>query len=587
MEDQGSTARRGELLEKAKEAPKDPGVYLMKDATGLILYVGKAKNLKNRLSSYFQRGAHEVLRTEFLVQKIEFFDVILTETESEALILECTLIKKHKPRYNVRLKDDKQYPYLKVRANEPFPRVEWTRKVKRDGARYFGPFPSSWGARNTLQLLNEFFQLRDCSDNTFRHRSRPCIQYQIQKCTAPCVAYVTESQYRDQIERAIQVLEGKDQVVEKELTAEMNRAAAEEEFELAAFYRDRLQSLADVTAIQSVDDSGKTRNRDVVAVARAGASGHVAVLQIRGGKLLSVRHIRLSNTDDSQPDAELLGEFLSQYYLSLEGEKEKRSRGDSAGDGEIDSTPDLGRSHPSEILVRAAPKDLELIEKTCGLTVLVPADEKDFQLMNVAETNAKHALEQAKKTEEGHGLQALEEVQSKCHLSKTPLRIECYDISNFQGEDSVASRVVFMEGAPDKNLYRRYKIRTVEGQNDFAMMREVLGRRFSNSDEELPDLVVVDGGKGQLSQAVQILRELDLEHVPVVGLAKARTESDFQATEVESSLERIFIPGRKNPVPLQPHMKAYKLLTHIRDEAHRFAITYHRNVRDKRSLGNK
>ena len=580
--------RRAELLLKAHASPRDPGVYLMKDADGAILYVGKAKSLKNRVASYFQRGAHDAVKTEFLVQKVQDFDVILTETESEALILECTLIKKHKPRYNIRLKDDKHYPYLKIRVSEPFPRVEWTRKVKRDGARYFGPFPSSWSARNTLHLLNETFQLRDCSDNTFRHRSRPCILHQIGKCSAPCVGLVDQKKYHlDQIERAVLVLEGKDDQLRRELTREMKDAAKDEQFELAAFYRDRLQSLEAVTAIQTMDDTGKNRNRDVVAIARDGIAGHVAILQIRSGKLLAVRHILLSNTDDSASDAQILFDFLSQYYLSMESQEAKTLDADevAAIDVNLEVSASSSPVGPHEILVAQAPEEVELLERTCGIRITVPDSDADRQILNVAATNAKHALEQSRKGETGHGLQALEEVQEKCHLGRVPLRIECYDISNFQGGDSVASRVVFMEGAPDKTLYRRYKIRTVEGQNDFAMMKEVLGRRFANTDEDLPDLVVVDGGKGQLAQAVAIFTEMDLTQIPVVGLAKARTESDFRATEVESSLERIFIPGRKNPVPLLPHMKAYQLLTHIRDEAHRFAITYHRTVRDKRSLG--
>ncbi len=582
MEDQGQAPLndRARLLEHAKEAPKEPGVYLMKDAAGVILYVGKAKNLKNRLTTYFSRIPHEITRIEFLVQGIRRFEVILTETESEALILECTLIKKHKPKYNIRLKDDKHYPYLKIRIEESFPRIEWTRKVKRDGARYFGPFPSAWAARNTLQLLNEHFLLRDCSDNTFRHRSRPCIQYQIGKCTAPCVLKVSTDEYREQIQGAIQVLDGKSDELEIELKKEMTAAAEEERFEEAAFFRDRLQSLHSVTAIQVVDESGRSRYRDVVGIARDGVNAHVAVLQVRAGKLIAVKHVHVQNSDDTQLDSEVLSEFLAQYYLQAQADSADQKREAQPGDVSLD-----GVTGPTDVLVSTAPNDLDLIEKTIGLSVLIPDTDAEKQLMQVALTNARHALEQAKKTENGHGIQALEEIQSKLNLEKVPLRIECYDISNFQGADSVASRVVFMDGAPEKTLYRRYKIKTVEGQNDFAMMKEVLGRRFSNAEEQLPDLVVVDGGRGQLAQAVDILKELGLESVPTVGLAKARTESDFQAAEVESSLERIFIPGRKNPIPLLPHMKAYQLLTHIRDEAHRFAITYHRSLRDKRGMG--
>ncbi len=574
------------LLDAAKAAPTDPGVYLMKDAAGTILYVGKAKNLKNRLTSYFQgamSGAqHEIPRIEILVSRISRFDVILTETESEALILECTLIKKHKPKFNIRMKDDKAYPYIRIQVGDDYPRIEWTRRVRRDGARYFGPFPSGYSAKSIMRLLIELFRLRDCSDNTFRHRSRPCILYQMGKCTAPCVGHIGRDEYRESIEDAIRILEGKSDQLKLELERGMARAAEEEEYEQAAFFRDQLQHLEIVTATQSVDEAGAERNRDVIAVARSGNEGRAVVLQVRAGKMVSVRHLNLQNSDEAMGEAEVLFEFLAQYYISLQVEKEIIER-ESAENRDV-SIPTSMVLMPTEVLVVTAPEDPSLLEKTIGIRIRVPETDLEKQLVNVARTNANHALEQAKKSEKGHGIAALEEIQAKLHLAKLPTRIECYDNSNIHGEDAVASRVVFIDGAPDKNLYRRYKIRTVEGANDFATMKEVLGRRFSNLEEDLPDLVVVDGGKGQLAQAVAILEELSVQGVEVVGLAKARTERDFRATEVTSSMERIFIPGRKNPVPLLPHTEAYKLLTHVRDEAHRFAISYHRLLRDKRSL---
>ena len=554
------------LLDEAKNAPTEPGVYLMRDPAGVILYIGKAKNLKNRLTSYFIRAPHETPRTEMMVGRAERFDVILTETESEALILECTLIKKHKPKFNVRLKDDKTYPYLKIQVDAAFPRIEWTRKVRRDEARYFGPFPSSWSARQIKELLNETFQLRDCSDNTFRHRSRPCILYQMGKCTAPCVGYISEEDYRATLREVVQVLEGKSDRLEGELQKRMEKAAEKERFEEAAYYRDQIAHLKVVTAVQAVDEAGSHRNRDVIALERKDLDAQAVVLRVRGGRMVSVKHVHLQNSDESQPQSEVLMEFISQFYLSMQSEL------------------DSNESYPNEILLAELPRDFELLEKTLGLGIRIPETEMEKQLVNVAKTNARHSLEQAQKAGIGHGIAALEEIQNKLHLSKMPSRIECYDISNIQGEDAVASRVVFVDGAPDKNLYRRYKIKTVIGSNDFAMMKEVLGRRFLNVEEALPDLVVVDGGKGQLSQAVAILEELSVQGVSVVGLAKSRTESDFRSSEVTSSFERIFIPGRKNPVNLLPHTKAYRLLTHIRDEAHRFAIQYHRHLRDKRIL---
>jgi excinuclease ABC subunit C len=586
---------RVEMLEAARAAPTDPGVYLMRDGAGTILYIGKAKNLKNRLLTYFQGAmsgnSHEIPRIEILVTRVVKFDVILTETESEALILECTLIKKHKPKFNIRLKDDKAYPYLRIQIADDFPRIEWTRRVRRDGARYFGPFPSGYSAKSIMRLLIEMFQLRDCSDNAFRHRSRPCILYQMQKCTAPCVGLISKEAYRESIESAVKILEGKSDQLRLELERGMKDAAEHEEFEDAAYYRDSLENLTVVTATQSVDEAGAERNRDVVAIERDSGSGHAVVLQIRGGKMVAVRHLNLQNSDDAMTDAEILFEFLAQYYLQLQAEIKAAEA--AAADPEC-ALPAAMVLHAREVLIATSPDDPDLLEKTLGVKIRVPETDLEKQLVSVAKTNARHAIEQMKKGDKGHGLAALEEIQERLHLSKLPTRIECYDNSNIQGEDAVASRVVFIDGAPDKNLYRRYKIRTVEGANDFATMKEVLGRRFSGTArgehgevEDLPDLVVVDGGKGQLSQAVAILDELSVQGVAVVGLAKARTESDFQAKEVESSLERIFIPGRKNPVPLLPHTRAYKLLTHVRDEAHRFAISYHRLLRDKRSLKTK
>jgi excinuclease ABC subunit C len=330
-----------------------------------------------------------------------------------------------------------------------------------------------------------------------------------------------------------------------------------------------------VTQTQGAVEAGSERDRDVVGLARKDAEAHGTLLRIRGGRMVAVQHYRLQNTDSAVSDADLLFDFLSQYYV--QAEKTSRAREESM------DAPGLLTGHPREVLLPMAPTDIDLLENVIGVGIRVADGTIDEQLLNVARTNAEYALEQALKKPAGHGAQALEEIMEKLHLSRLPHRIECFDISNTQGQDSVASRVVFIDGAPDKNLYRRYKIKTVEGSNDFASMKEVLGRRFSN-DESMPDLVVVDGGKGQLSQAVAIMDELGVQGVSVVGLAKARTERNFQASEVKSSNERIFIPNRKNPIPLLPHMPAYKLLVHVRDEAHRFAITYHRQVRSKRSL---
>ena len=564
------------LLEQARSTKSLPGVYLMKDSTGLVLYVGKAKNLKNRLVTYFQGLIHEIPRTEMLVNRIDHFEIILTETESEALILESTLIKKFKPKFNIRLKDDKSYPYLKIQLEQAFPQIVLTRKVAKDQARYFGPFPSAWSARQVMLLLNETFKLRDCSDNTFSHRSRPCILYQIGRCIAPCVKLISQNDYHETMKQVVGVLEGKTEKLVHSLRKGMEEAAEQEEYELAGAYRDQIRNLELITQTQGVFEVGSQRNRDVLGIARKDSDAHGTLLKVRAGKLVSVQHYHLQNTDPSLTLAQIFSDFVAQYYSALRQEEQKN---------QID--PEAFARYeiiPNEVLLPEAPTELEWLERTLGIGIRVAESAVDEQLLNVARTNAEYALEQTKKNEHGHGMKALEEVQENLQLPKLPQRIECYDISNIQGQDAVASRVVFMDGAPDKSLYRRYKIRTVEGQNDFAMMKEVLGRRFANAEEALPDLVVVDGGKGQLGQAVAILEELSVQGVGVVGLAKARTDSDFRAKEVTSSLERIFIPNRKNPVPLYAHTGAYKLLTHIRDEAHRFAITYHRLLRNKRGI---
>jgi excinuclease ABC subunit C len=561
-------SKRTELLEKAKTLATSPGVYLMKHDSGQVLYVGKAKSLRSRVSSYFQPVTHEHPRTELLLQNVVNFEVIHTETENEALVLECTLIKRYKPKYNVRLKDDKTYPYIMIRTDIDFPRLEWTRKTNFKNARYFGPFPSAYSARTVLRLLTESYRLRDCSDNTFAHRSRACILYQMDQCSAPCVGKILKDDYQHYISEAISILEGKSTDLVDRLKKQMDEAAEEERYEDAARIRDQMQSVQLVSQTQSVLDADSKLDQDVFAFERADATAHGVVLQVRGGKLIAVKHYNIQNFDGSLTDRELLYDFLTQHSLLITGSAEIM--------------------HAKEVLMKEAPADRELLESTLGIQIRTPETDAQKQLVNVAQTNAKFALSDQKHEKSGHGVGALEEIQSKLDLERLPRRIECYDISNFQGDESVASRVVFIDGAPDKKLYRRYKIKTVIGANDFASMREIFERRFSKMDlqagDERPDLVVVDGGKGQLGQAKAIFDELNIQGVDLVGLAKARTERNFQAKEVESSNERIFIPGRVNPIPLYNTTRAYKLLTHIRDEAHRFAITFHRLRRDKKSM---
>jgi len=561
--------QRTVLLEKAKSLATSSGVYLMKQESGQVLYVGKAKSLRARVSSYFQPVVHEHPRTELLLQNVIDFEVIHTETENEALVLECTLIKRYKPKYNVRLKDDKSYPYIMIPTDVDFPRLEWTRKVNRPKSRYFGPFPSALAARTVLRLLTETYRLRDCTDNTFSHRSRACILYQMDQCSAPCVHKISKDDYQAYIQEAIAILEGKSTSILDDLKSQMSDAAEEERYEDAARIRDQIQSVELVSQTQSVLDADTRLDQDVFAFDRNHVTAHGVVLQVRGGKLIAVKHYQIQNFDGTMGDRELLYDFLTQHALLLS-----------------EKTDVL---HAKEVLMKEAPADCELLESTLGIRIRTPETDVQRQLVTVAQTNAKFALDDLKHEKSGHGMGALDEIQKKLGLERLPRRIECYDISNFQGDESVASRVVFVDGAPEKNLYRRYKIKTVRGANDFASMREIFDRRFSKMDlqagDERPDLVVVDGGKGQLGQAKAILDELNIQGVDLVGLAKARTERNFQAKEIESSMERIFIPNRVNPIPLYPNTRAYRLLTHIRDEAHRFAITFHRLRRDKKSMG--
>ena len=577
------TSRRSQLLMAARASGTSPGVYLLKDAQGHILYVGKAKNLRNRVSTYFQSAVHEVARLEMLVSRVDHFDVILTQTESEALILESTLIKKHKPRFNIRLKDDKTYPYLKLNFAHTYPRIELTRRLIQDDARYFGPFPSAWSARRVMALLNLNLQLRDCSDNTFRHRSRPCVLYQMKRCVAPCTKLIGVEQYREKLREVTDVLEGRSSRITEMLERLMTQKAEAEDYEGAAYFRDELQNLQLITQTQSAFALESLQSRDVMNIARQESQTHGTLLHVVQGRLVAVDHFSLTNTDPSQTDAEILVSFLTQHYA-------KRARsGVKYREDELGfQTPREDASDSLEVLVPDALGDgseRRLLEETFRLSLRNSLNAVDEQILSVAQTNALYALAQSIKKEGGHGFAALEEIQNLLGLLHLPHRIECYDISNISGQDSVASRVVFIDGGPDKNLYRRYKIKTVIGANDFASMREVLGRRFAaHNEEELPDLVVVDGGKGQLAEAVAIFDELAIQGVGLVGLAKARTEGNFRASAVRASDERLFLPGRNIPIPLGSHTRSFRLFTHIRDEAHRFAITYHRKLRSKRSL---
>ncbi len=562
MEKQESKIRK-KFFDKAKELDTSPGVYLMKDDSGQIIYIGKAKNLKNRVSSYFKPSKHDVPRTELMVDKVSEFEVILTKTESEALILESTLIKKHKPRYNVRLKDDKSFPYLKIPSSTPklpFVRLEYQRKVMNDGARYFGPFPSSGAVRQVVKFFNEYFKLRDCSDMVFKNRARPCILHQMDKCLAPCVKGFAKDKknielYQKLLEKIIKILEGVDKNFSSQLRAHMREASENLEFERAAIFRDQIEHLELLTARQGVSDPELKTDMDVIELYKDGELAEAVVLQLRKGKLEAISSRFVQNISREEDKESILSDFIALYYLS-----EKNPA-------------------PEVILVSEKLSEGQLLSETLKAELRVAKSLKEDQFIRVASTNAQYIFKQNKRYAFGHGFMALEETQNKLHLSKLPLRIECFDISNLQGTENVASRVVFVDGAPEKDLYRKYKIKTVTGADDFASMREVLSRRFTSKGDTLPDLVIVDGGRGQLAQALAVVDELDLQGFDVVGLAKAKS---FDVTKGKPTQERVFLPNRKNPVFLKPGTDSFRLLTHIRDEAHRFAITYHRKLKENK-----
>lgn len=555
-----------ELKEKIKDFPTQSGVYLMKNEIDKIIYVGKAKVLKNRVRSYFQNLDHSG-KTKALIQNIRAVDYILTKTEVEAFLLEASLIKKYKPKYNIRLRDDKSYPYIRISWKEKYPRLFLSRKVKKDASLYFGPYTSGYAVSGTIRFLNRTFKIRDCSDSIFKSRKRPCLTYQIGRCTAPCVQYITESDYRNEVEGALLFLKGQNKKVIKTLTARMMDLSSEEKFEQAAKLRDSIKAIKSILEKQSVINEQSGKDQDVISYHGDERGCVVETLHIRQGHIIGNRShfIQINPMDTSEDEREWFVSFINQYY-------------------EENIIPDV-------VLVGADfGTDLtSLLEKVLEsrsdreIKVRYPTDEKGRKLLEMCLANAKsHFEKELKKNEEKYV--GLDEIKEKLSLQQRPQRIECYDISTFQGTETVASQVVFEEGIPAKESYRRYKIKTVEGQNDFASMYEVLSRRFQHSEWDEPQLIVVDGGKGQLSQAVKILEELNKKHIPVVGLAKARTEADFRAEDITQSEERVFIPGRQNPVMFRKNSDGLNILINIRDEAHRFAITFHRKLREERTL---
>ena len=549
------------LGKKVAHAPLNPGVYLMKSAEGKIIYVGKAKNLRHRLKSYFQKTSDQSPKVKVLVSRIADLEWMITHTELEALMLECTLIKKHRPRYNVHLRDDKTYPYLRISVQEKWPQLSIVRRPKRDEALYFGPYMSAYSIRETLKLLTQIFPIRDCSSSKFSNRIRPCISYDMGICTAPCVQYISEEAYRKIVEGLVLFLRGKNKKILKELKAKMFELSHQEKYEEAAQLRNRIQGICHLLEKQKVV-SLKQGDEDVVGLDRKGQHVEVALLFVRAGRLLGQKTFSFASVQEE--DQDFLASFLYQYYDE--------------------------QFIPDEIILPLSLSSEEHLlkiyleeKKQKPVNLVTPKSGEKKALVALANENAKEAT--VGRNLEQKSVAVLEELQKRLHLKNDPHRIECFDISNIQGENAVGSRVTFIEGESDKNLYRRYKIKTIKGPNDYAMMMEVLSRRIKGRQEDaLPDLLMVDGGRGQLSIALQVLKELEVEGVDVIALAKEKTISSFQGKMIERLQERVYVPGQKNPIIFPESSYVLHLLQRVRDEAHRFAIAYHKKLRAKKFL---
>jgi excinuclease ABC subunit C len=610
----------GSRLERTlAQLPDTPGVYLMIGADDRILYIGKAVSLRNRVRSYFQDSAAHAYRTRAMVERVVDVRTVVVSNEIESLILEANLIKRHQPPFNVRLRDDKRFPYLKV-TNEAFPRVVFTRTLKDDGARYFGPYTNAHGLRELIDLVRLVFPLRTCREPIDGKRKRPCLQYHIKRCLAPCVGYQSEDDYDALVDEVVLFLEGRQDALIARLQNEMTEAAEHFNYEAAARLRDRIIAVRRVTESQKVVWRSRI-DMDLIAAARSQGQACMQVFMVRGGKLLGQEHFILDGTNDVG-DAELFSEFLKQFYTARSG-----SSGLFAG--EVDGSP-LGlraardqeapvavkartrhrrslagaAAIPKELLVEALPDDGSVIEqwltelKGQRVRILTPERGPRAEYLRLVKKNAEQNLRAFlvhQEANETASASALSELAAALDLPEPPHRIECYDISNIQGTNAVSSMVVFIEGRAKKSDYRHFKIQYDRGPNDFAMMQETLRRRLrylradadrppiAEGDDaavalerqaakkerfhEKPDLLLIDGGKGQLSAVVEVLHELDMWGIPVAGLAKEH--------------EWLYLPGSSEPIVLPPNTAGLHLVMRIRDEAHRFAITYHRQRRDK------
>lgn len=556
---------------KLARLPAKPGVYLFRDKDGQIIYIGKARSLRHRVRQYFQSSRNLNPRTLTMVAQVRDFEFVRTDSEVEALILESNLIKEHHPYFNVRLKDDKHYPYLRVDLNEPFPRVTIARSMKRDGALYFGPYTHSDAVRDTLRMVRRVFPFRICSDHKFRTVTRPCLDYHVRRCLGPCRDMVSGRDYKAMIKELCLFLEGRTQDITERLKRRMEEAAEALDFERAAELRDQLKAVEQIGEKQKIISTGM-EDQDVVASSRHGDEASVQVFQIRGGRLVGRESFILSGAED-QTGPDIIGAFLKQFYAQAS-------------------------FIPQAVLVPEPVPEAELIEEWLSarrgekVRLSQPKRGEKKGLVELAAENARVSMQERlaeRAREQEQTGDALCELARGLGLEVPPKRIECFDISNFQGAEAVGSMVVFEDGRPKKEDYRRFKVRTVEGPNDFAMMAEVVGRRYRRGLREreeaaaagagefarpkfaaMPDLIIVDGGKGQLSAAREALEGLGLGGIPTYGLAKEN--------------EWLFGVGRSDPIILPRGSEALFLVQRIRDEAHRFAVGYHRVVRKKRTF---
>ena len=546
------------LTQQLRGLPTSPGVYLMKDAEGNIIYVGKAANLHHRVSSYFGAGQKLTPKLKRMASKVDDLDYFVTSSEQEALILELNLIKRHHPRYNVRLKDDKTFPYLKIDLNEEWPRVHITRRLEEDGGRYFGPFASAKSVRQTLKLIKGIFPFRSCSKPITGTDPRPCLDYDIGHCLAPCIGVVSRQEYAEVIKQVILFLEGKQERVVRQLKSKMNQAAEALDFERAAMFRDQIQAVERVVEGQRIAATVKGE-QDVIAFAQDKDQAYVQVFFIRSGKLIGRESFLLQGTRYEQP-SQIMTSFIKQFYAS---------------------SPHI----PPLLLLQHPVEDMAMLQgwlqsKRRGkVNIQVPRRGNKRQLVNIVAENAQQGLEQLKIKQLASPTAlsaALEEIKGELQLPRLPSRIEGYDISDIQGTAAVGSMVVFDKGKPKPAHYRRFRIKTVSAANDYAMLQEVLRRRFkragsaSGSWAILPDLVLIDGGKGQLNAAQEAMQQMGAGTVPTASLAKEN--------------EEIFIPQKSEPIILAKSSPGLQLLQRLRDEAHRFALGYHQRIRKRETF---